>query len=118
MNYEDVGMATKPEKVCTCPFCGALPIVKPYPNNTGASVKCPTEDCATWGMTFDLEDWNKRAKQPISKYLFDIEIFFAGANFHKTTAFRCKECKHTAEDWGDIEHTENCAIGKYLNDTP
>lgn len=115
---KNTGTATMPQKVCTCPFCGATPEVTPYPNNTGASVKCPTIDCATWGATFDLEDWNRRTKLPLHKYLFHVEVFFEGYNFHKSTAFRCKECGATDKEWENIKHKEGCNIARYFNDTP
>lgn len=115
---KNIGTAKMPTKVAVCPFCRQKPEIKPYPNNTGASVRCKTLECATWGQVYDLEEWNKRAKLPLHKYLFDVETFYVGAEFHKTTHFVCKECKAKSTEWQKIKHSKDCNIGKYYNDTP
>lgn len=115
---KNTGTAKMPQKVCICPFCGATPEIKPYPNNTGAYVRCPTIDCATWGMVFDLEDWNKRYKLPLNKCFFDVETIYKGTDFYKTNFFKCKGCGKSHKEWKKIQHTKDCVVGKYYSDTP
>lgn len=105
-------------KALNCPFCGARPVVTPYPNGKGASVECSSNTCTLWGFKADLHDWNHQrvlTKGLLLKYLFEVRTVYLSANFYKTQEFVCKCCGGANQDPYKIHHKKNCEVRTILN---
>ena len=110
-------MKTK-QKALNCPFCGARPIVTPYPNGRGASVECSSDTCALWGFKADLDDWNKQRalhKHALLKYLFDTQTVYYSADFYKTQEYVCRCCGASNADPYKVKHRKGCEVKALLN---
>lgn len=104
-------------KALNCPFCGSKPIVTPYPNHTGASVECSSDECALWGFKADLNDWNNNRifkKRILAKYLFEVQTVYKGADFYKTQEFVCRCCGASNADPFKVRHKKKCELKKLL----
>lgn len=105
-------------KALNCPFCGAKPVVTPYPNGKGAAVECSSDECALWGFKADLEDWNKQralTKRSLLKYLFDMQTVYQSAHFYKVQEFVCKGCGAANADPSRVNHKKGCEVKKILS---
>ena len=104
-------------KASNCPFCGSKPIVKPYPNGRGASVECSSDECALWGFKADLNDWNSNRvfkKSILTKYLFDIQTVYIGAEFDEVQEYTCKCCGASGRKLSRIQHKRDCEVKKLM----